>query len=593
MSWQDKEIYARLRSGERPGARKEFGRAQARAVLVYPNSYHVGMSNLGFQTIYRLINSTRGFLCDRFFPLDWSSQDQPLSFDCERPLTDFEVIAFSVAFENDYLNVLKTLDMAGVPFRSAKRDDSSPLVVLGGAVTYINPEPIADFADIIVMGEGEDTLLRLLDLLARGRGAPRGTLLAAAAGVEGLYVPALMRGGPPKIHASSGESRNLIPAGNISFSSIISKDTEFSDTFLIEISRGCPYRCHFCAVGHGFPHFRSACADDVLGIVERRVISGGLTPPVRRVGLVSSAVGSHPGLDRICAGLRAMGLEIGVSSLRVDRLSDFMLRCLAESGARTITIAPEAGSERLRVVAGKDISDNTVIEGAVRAIENGIPNVRLYFMVGLPTETDDDIDGLMKLAVKVRTAMDGGVYALTKAGAKRGGGAEAGMDPGGFAGSGSKDGGQGGEPDLSGGAAGGRRGAGRLTVSLAPFVPKPGTPLQWSAMAAPGDIKRKISRIRRGLGAHRRIKVRSEGLRSSYLQGILSRGGREAGLFLEEAYRLGGDWKAAAASVGMDLKAVLGRREMDRPGPWYSMLDEKKLEELAKEYRRALSWVRE
>jgi len=301
MSWQDKENYARLRAGERPGARGEFGRAKARAVLVYPNSYHLGMSNLGFQTIYRLINSTRGFLCDRFFPQDWSSRDMPLSFDCEKPLSDFDVIAFSVAFENDYLNVLKTLDMARLPLRSADRDDSSPLVILGGAVTFINPEPIADFADIIVMGEGEESVPRVLDLVARGRFSPRESLLAAAAATEGLYVPSLMRDGPPEAIVSGVGGGRLIPEKHISYSSVVAKDTEFSDTFLVEISRGCPYRCRFCAVGHTHPHFRSAAADDVLNLVERQVVSGGLQPPVRRVGLVSSAVGSHPGLDRICA----------------------------------------------------------------------------------------------------------------------------------------------------------------------------------------------------------------------------------------------------------------------------------------------------
>jgi radical SAM superfamily enzyme YgiQ (UPF0313 family) len=269
-----------------------------------------------------------------------------------------------------------------------------------------------------------------------------------------------------------------------------------------------------------------------------------------------------------------MGLEIGVSSLRVDRLSDFMLQCLAESGTRTITIAPEAGSERLRVVAGKDISDNTVIEGAVRAIEHGLPNVRLYFMLGLPTETEADIDALMKLAIRVRRAMDGGVYALTKVG-DRAAGRRAGVE---------------------GGAVkrpAGDRAAGALTVSLAPFVPKPGTPFQWSAMASAGDIKRKISKIRRGLGGQRRIKIRSEGLRAAYLQGVLSRGGRETGRFLEEAYRTGGDWKAAASSVGMNLEEVLGRRDMAAREPWHSMLGDKQLLELVKQYRKAMSWVQE
>jgi radical SAM superfamily enzyme YgiQ (UPF0313 family) len=576
MSWQDKERYARLRSGERPVAGREFGRALARAVLVYPNDYHVGMSNLGFQTIYRIVNSIRGFLCDRFFPLDWPSPEPPVSLECERPLSDFDVLAFSVAFENDYLNVLKTLDMARIPLRASRRDDSTPLVVIGGAVTYINPEPIADFADIIVMGEGERTAPELFDLLVRARGSRRDSLLVAAAGIDGVYVPALRHDGPPVARVAGVAGGKRIAKSDISHSAVIAKDTEFGDTFLVEISRGCPYRCRFCAVGNGYPHFRSAEADDVLDLVKRRLLSGDLEPPVRRVGLVSSAVGDHPDLDRIVAGLSAMGLEIGVSSLRVDRLSDYMLRCLAGGGTRTMTIAPEAGSERLRVVAGKHISDNTIIEGAVRAIENGVPNVRLYFMVGLPTESDDDIVKLMELAVKVRKAMDGGMYALTWAKTKRAGSPRGGVDllnPRAY------------------GTVKSERPAGTLTVSLAPFVPKPGTPFQWSAMADFGEMKRKIAMIRRGLGGERRIKVKSEGLKSAYLQGLLSRGGRDASLLLEEIYRARGDWRAAAAKMGLSTREVLGHREIDAASPWDSMLGWKKHVELVKAYRRAMSWV--
>ncbi len=574
MSWQDKEHYARLRAGETPRPRVEFGRDATRAVLVFPNSYFLGMSNLGFQTIYRIANSSRGLLCDRFFPEDWSSSDTALSFECEAPLGDFDVMAFSIAFENDYLNLLRTLDMARVPFRSDQRDDSHPLVVVGGAVTFMNPEPIAEFADVIVMGEAERSAPELFEAVAGVRGRARREMLEAVSGIEGIYVPALSPNGPPPVPDVSvaAAAGGRIEDRHISHSSIISSDTEFSGTFLVEISRGCPYRCRFCAVGNCHPRFRSAAADGVLGVVERRLRSSRARPVFERVGLVSSAVGSHPDLDAICLGLREMGLGVAVSSLRVDRLSDVLLRCLAESGTRTMTIAPEAGSERLRLVAGKDLPEDLVLDGAARAVDRGIPNVKLYFMVGLPTETDEDIEALMELAAKVRKVMDGGLLTSSRMHGAWGGHQAARESPG---------------------ATRRGSGAGALTVSLAPFVPKPMTPLQWSAMEKPVAVRRKISMIRRGLSRMRGIRVTSEALRSAYLQAMLARGGREMSGFMEETYRRGGDWKRAAAEVGLDADACLGRRGLKDELPWASMVAAGRAQELEWEYRRALSLTKE
>jgi radical SAM superfamily enzyme YgiQ (UPF0313 family) len=555
MSWQDKEHYARLRACERPRPRREFGRGATRVALVFPNSYYVGMSNLGFHTIYSILNSSPGLLCDRFFPLDWTSSDAPLSLDCEAPLSDFDAIAFSVAFENDYVNVLRTLDLARIPLRSEQRDASHPLVVVGGAVTYMNPEPIADFADVIVMGEADDSALRLFEAIGDHKHSERATMLEAASEVEGAYVPALSQDGPPPpplLTASQGDGR-VIAQEYISHSAIVGSETEFGDTFLMEISRGCPYKCRFCAVGHRHPHARNASAGDLIELVERRLVDKRLHPPVRRVGLVSASVGAHPELEVICGGLRSMGLDITVSSIRVDGLSDFMLVCLAESGTRTVTIAPEAGSERLRLVVRKGLPEEAVIDAAARAVGCGVPNVKLYFMVGLPTETEEDVYALMDLAVKVRRVMDGMRGAPTSAGGKQ---------------------------------------AGFLTVSLAPFVPKPATPFQWSPMARRADVKRRISILRRGLARVGGIRVTSETLRSAYLQGILARGGRDLAPFLESTYRNGGDWRRAAEEVGLDVDSCLGERSLGRRLPWSSMISDDTLDKLAWEYRKALSLVR-
>ncbi len=574
MGWQEIEHYARLRGGERPSPRSEFGRAPTRVALVYPNSYYVGMSNLGFQTVYGIANSTDGLLCDRFFPLDWPSPDPPLSLECERPLPDFDVVAFSVAFENDYVNMLRTLDMARIPFRSDRRDSSHPLILVGGAVTFLNPEPIASFADLIALGEVEEISSRLFEVIAASKRAQRRELLEAAAEIDGVYVPALSPDGP---HLGTTPARSRweigkIPREYISHSAIVAEGTEFRGTFLIEISRGCPYGCRFCAVGHAYPRLRRAEAHDLLEIVERGLRTSRPRPPFSRVGLVSSAVGSHPELDAICEGLRRMGLGVTVSSLRVDRLSDVMLRCLAESGTRTVAIAPEAGSERLRLVLDKEITEEVVLDGAARAVDHGIPNLKLYFMVGLPTETEEDIDALMDLTIKVRKIMDGSPSERSKL-----------SHPGAVA-----------MTAAAGEQARSTAGvSGSLTVSIAPFVPKPMTPLQWSPMAAPTDVKRKISMIRRGLGRVRGVRVTSETLKSAYLQGILSRGGRDMAPFLEETCLNGGDWRRAAADTGLDLDKCLGERDFSEVSPWHYMLDEERRVELALGYRRALSLVKE
>jgi len=551
MSWPDRERYAQLRSTESPAPRREFGRAGCRVVLVYPNSYRVGMSNLGFHTIYRIINSSPRLLCDRFFPLEWSSDEPPVSFECERPLSQFDAIAFSVAFENDYLGVLRTLRMARIPLRAEQRDDSHPIVVLGGAVTFMNPEPVADFADLIVVGQGDGAAERVFGAIAAAKGAPRDEIVAAAAGIEGVYAPALASGGPPPARCGATDGRRL-PAEGIAHSAVISGATEFAETFLVEISRGCPYRCRFCAVGNAWPPFRSASADDVLALVRAALRPGSPGARAGRVGLVSSAVGDHPELEAMCEVLRGMGLSIGVSSLRADRISDAVLRALSESGTRTMTIAPEAGSERLRLIAGKHISEEVVTEAVGRALSFGMSNVRLYFIVGLPTETDEDISGLIDMAVKVRRTMD-----------RVASGSERGQRPG------------------------------LLTVSLSPFVPKPFTPLQWSAMADLRTMRRKVAMIRRALGNLRGVRVTSETMRDAYLQGLLSRGGRHLSSFLEAASDAGAEWKVAAARVGLDVERELAERSFGERLPWETMMPPGRKEALEKECRKALSWVKE
>ena len=342
------------------------GRADLRIALAYPNVYHLGMSNLGFQTIYRHFNSLPGVACERVFLPDAQDErtmrrrKEPLTaFESGRLISDFDIFAFSVSFENDYLNVLRLLDLARMPLFSKERTGHHPLVLIGGAVTFINPEPVADFADVMIIGEGEETSETYLGAYRGDRGRCRSEHFSNAARIPGVYVPCLSGSYAEKEtsehqqegHAGSAalsrveKQQRLNLSDQVAYSAIVTDQTEFGDTFLVEISRGCPRHCRFCAVSYIYPKFRTVPAQRVLDIVRdcRDRYGRRGEPGFDRVGLVSSAICDYRETDVLCDGLIDMGLRVSVSSLRIDLLSDGLLNALARSGQETMTIAPEAG----------------------------------------------------------------------------------------------------------------------------------------------------------------------------------------------------------------------------------------------------------
>jgi len=292
------------------------------------------------------------------------------------------------------------------------------------------------------------------------------------------------------------------------YSTILTPNTEFSDTLLVEIARGCPWGCHFCAAGHIYRPFRALPVEMALDIVRGR------PEGIRKVGLVGSAVCDHPGIDRLCEELRRLDLRIGVSSIRADRLSDALLRTLVQGGLRTLTLAPEAGSERLREAVGKRMDTERLLDTAARAVTFGIPNLRLYAMIGLPSETDEDLVQLADLTLRVRERMN---------------------------------------------SAGGQR-PGLLTLSITPFIPKPRTPFQRKGMASPKELRRKLGGIRKALRRERGIRVKTEGLRDVRFQALLSRGDRRVTDLLLHHHRHGGRWEQAARDVGIDVDRYLRER---------------------------------
>ena len=596
------ESMAQTLARERGTIYKKPGGKAVRIALVYPNTYYLGMSNLGFQTMYRHLNERDDVVCERaFLPEpsdleDLSRSRKPLAtLESGLPLSSCDIVAFSISFENDYPNLIRILELARVPVLAGERTPFDPIVLIGGAITYINPEPLADFADAMVIGDGEEAAYAYIDRYIGDQGLDRKSHLARAMALDGMYVPSLQAASPgdravpptdgpasdagcdaevadgpaadagcdaaPADGAASdagcdaeAAETERVSAGRIAkqqvrvfedypaHSAVLTPDTEFGDMLLIEISRGCPRRCRFCAVSYVYPKFRALKPATILDVIRSKNASLARDGKegLKAVGLVSSAMCDYPYLDELCEGLEETGLRVGVSSVRVDLVPDSLLRLMLKTGLRTMTIAPEAGSERLRKAINKPISSEEILTGARRILEKGIRHLKVYYMVGLPTETDADIEELIEMTRQL-------------AGLQRECGA-----PG-----------------------------GRLRLSINPFVPKALTPFQWSPMASPREVKRKLNRIRKALRGTPGVEVKHESLKSAYFEAILSRGGRELSAFLRETVRHAGDWKRAAAELGMDTSRYLGDMADLQALPWDFISTEKEHHRLQWEYRKS------
>ncbi|MCY3712211.1 MAG: radical SAM protein [Gemmatimonadetes bacterium] len=576
---------------ERGTIYKKPGGKAVRIALVYPNTYYLGMSNLGFQTIYRHLNERDDVVCERAFLPEPSSLEtlsrtrKPLvTLESGLPLGSCDIVAFSVSFENDYPNLVRILELARVPVLAAARTRFDPIVLIGGAITYINPEPLADFADVMVIGDGEEAAYAYIDRYLADQGLEREQHLARTRSLSGMYVPSQQADSPgdpegpvsgavddgcgvaeggsdastadaPTTDAESAPVEDeSAPVGRIAkqqvrvfedypaHSAVLTPDTEFGDMLLIEISRGCPRRCRFCAVSYVYPKFRALKPDTILDVIRSKNASLARDGKegLKAVGLVSSAMCDYPHLDELCAGLEETGLRVGVSSVRVDLVPDSLLKLMLKTGLRTMTIAPEAGSERLRKAINKPISSEEILTGARRILEKGIKHLKVYYMVGLPTETDADIDELIE--------MTGRLARLQR---------------------------ECGEP------------GGRLRLSINPFVPKALTPFQWSPMASPKEVRRKLNRIQKALRGTAGVDVKHESLKSAYFEAILSRGGRELSGFVMETARMDGDWKRAAAELGMDTSRYLGDMADLQSLPWDFISTKKENHRLQWEYRKS------
>ena len=528
-----------------------------RVALGYPNSYHVGMSNLGMQVVYGILNRTPGVTCERFFLPDPDEIEEYerhgrhlFSLESQQPIEQFDLVALSCSYENDYCNILRILELAGLPLLSRDRTQQHPLVLVGGAITLLNPEPLADFVDLFAVGEAEGLVEDLVIHLRRLRDLPRPELLLGLAQVPGLYVPSLYTPqydgesflglqpspGVPETIAKNYISRDQFQEINSS-SWLMTEDTEFGKTFLMEVSRGCPYVCRFCTVGFSYPKVRWKPLDrlweDIATVKHYQP----------RIGLISATVGNHPDIEALCERLMQEELSVSFSSLRADKLPDAILETLVRGGSKSMTLAPESGSETLRKSINKRFSDEQYFAAAERAFRKGIKNLKMYSMVGLPNELDEDMDALVKLVEATRRIQ------------------------------------------VSTG-----QGGGRITLGLGLFVPKPLTPYQWNPMATLKLAENRMQRVSSQLARVGGVKVNPEIPKTAILEGLQARADRRLGRVLLKVYRKPSykNWIRALQEEGIRLDYELYRqREPDEVLPWSHIASSWPKERLLRDSERA------
>jgi radical SAM superfamily enzyme YgiQ (UPF0313 family) len=542
MDWKLKKKYAAVLESETGYVKKVWGTCNT-VCLAYPNHYRTGMANLGFQTVYKIFNEhSSSFLCERvFLPASGSGAEsvsgaaEMVSLESQKSIAEFDILAFSLSFENDYPHVLKMLSLAGIPLLAKDRPDSCPLIIGGGIALTLNPEPLADFFDLFILGEAEETLPQFCRYFeeARRLGYDRRKLLKdLQKKVNNIYVPGLYEvkysaeskiqsiapkdaGLPEKIKIKHIKDINAFCTEEV----ISAPETEMEEMFLVEVNRGCARCCRFCAASFAYRPARFRGKAEIIAAIDR-----GLKRK-KKIGLVGTAVSDHPDLIKICEYIIAQKAQAGLGSLRIDQIDEKIVDLIKLSGIETVALAPEAGSQRLRDLLRKDITESDIIRATEILLEKEIPNLRLYFMVGLPKEEEQDIDAIIELTRKIQH------HALHYSE--------------------------------------GMKKFRRITLSINQFIPKPATPLQWCALADVNIVGKKIKKIENAFSREKQIKVIYDVPKWNYVQALLSLGDRRVGEILMAVNRLDGNWAQALKEVNINPDFyVYRKKQFDEVLPW-------------------------